>query len=195
MELRFAPLFSGSSGNSIYVGTDRTNLLIDAGVSGSRVLDELKTVGVNPSDLDGILVTHEHSDHIKGVGVLARKLRALDACVSASARSPRDLARIEAAGMTALRTGELAGKLSGFPLIFNTVPAPVFGPAELSGLFPGALLIDLASLPGGVAPDAALPDGCRVLHALSLPGRVAPRTAARAIHDTVLNILREEAVL
>ena len=75
MELRFAPLFSGSSGNAIYVGTDRTNLLIDAGVSGSRVLDELKTVGVNPSDLDGILVTHEHSDHIKGVGVLARKLR------------------------------------------------------------------------------------------------------------------------
>ncbi len=127
--------------------------------------------------------------------LLARKLRALDACVSASARSPRDLARIEAAGMTALRTGELAGKLSGFPLIFNTVPAPVFGPAELSSLPPGALLIDLASLPGGVAPDAALPDGCRVLHALSLPGRVAPRTAARAIHDTVLNILREEAVL
>ena len=75
MELRFAPLFSGSSGNAIYVGTDRTNLLIDAGVSGSRVLDELKTVGVNPSDLDGILVTHEHSDHIKGVGVIARKLR------------------------------------------------------------------------------------------------------------------------
>ena len=75
MELRFAPLFSGSSGNAIYVGTDRTNLLIDAGVSGSRVLDELKKIGVNPSDLDGILVTHEHSDHIKGVGVLARKLR------------------------------------------------------------------------------------------------------------------------
>ena len=75
MELRFAPLFSGSSGNAIYVGTDRTNLLIDAGVSGSRVLDELKKIGVNPSDLDGILVTHEHGDHIKGVGVLARKLR------------------------------------------------------------------------------------------------------------------------
>ena len=74
MELRFAPLFSGSSGNSIYVGTDRTNLLIDAGVSGTRVLEELKKIGVNPADLDGILVTHEHSDHIKGVGILARKL-------------------------------------------------------------------------------------------------------------------------
>ena len=127
--------------------------------------------------------------------MLARKLRALDANVSASARSPRDLARIESAGMTALRTGELAETLAAFPLIFNTVPAPVFGAAELAALAPGALLIDLASLPGGVAPDAPLPEGCRILHALSLPGRVAPRSAARAIHDTVLHILQEETVL
>lgn len=74
MELRFAPLFSGSSGNSIYIGTDRTHLLVDAGVSGSRVLDELKKIGVNPAAINGILVTHEHNDHIKGVGILARKL-------------------------------------------------------------------------------------------------------------------------
>lgn len=74
MELRFAPLFSGSSGNALYVGTDNTNLLIDAGVSGARVIAELKKIGVNPHQLDGILVTHEHADHIKGVGILARKL-------------------------------------------------------------------------------------------------------------------------
>ena len=74
MELRFAPLFSGSSGNAIYVGTDKTNLLIDAGVSGARVIAALKEIGVNPLDLDGILVTHEHDDHVKGVGILARKL-------------------------------------------------------------------------------------------------------------------------
>ena len=75
MELRFAPLFSGSSGNSIYVGTDRTNLLIDAGVSGTRILEELKRIGVKPADLDGILVTHEHSDHIKGLEMIARHFR------------------------------------------------------------------------------------------------------------------------
>lgn len=73
MELRFAPLFSGSSGNSIYVGCDGGHLLIDAGVSGTRVAKALESVGVAPGSLNGILVTHEHTDHIQGVGVLSRK--------------------------------------------------------------------------------------------------------------------------
>ena len=74
MELRFAPLFSGSSGNSIYVGNGNTNLLVDAGVAAARILDALKGIGVAPGSLDALLVTHEHSDHIKGVGILSRKL-------------------------------------------------------------------------------------------------------------------------
>lgn len=73
MELRFAPLFSGSSGNAIYVGCDGSHMLIDAGVSGTRVAKALESVGVSPAALDGILVTHEHTDHIQGVGVLSRK--------------------------------------------------------------------------------------------------------------------------
>ncbi len=125
--------------------------------------------------------------------LLARKLCALGAKVTASARSPEDFARIEAAGMKQLDTRKLAGKLKGFDLIFNTVPAPVFGPAELSDIAPACLLIDLASLPGGVAGDAR--PGCRVLHALSLPGKVAPLTAAKAVYETVLTILQEEGIL
>ncbi|MDO4270689.1 MAG: NAD(P)-dependent oxidoreductase [Eubacteriales bacterium] len=127
--------------------------------------------------------------------LLAHKLRALDAHVTVSARSPRDFARIEAEGMPTLDTRQLSGRLAPFDLIFNTVPAPVLGAPELAGLTPPCLVIDLASLPGGVAPDAKAPPDCRVLHALSLPGRVAPLSAARAIHDTVLTILQEEAVL
>ncbi len=73
MELRFAPLFSGSSGNSLYVGCDGGHLLIDAGVSCARVVAELRRSGVEPSQLCGVLVTHEHIDHIRGVGVLSRK--------------------------------------------------------------------------------------------------------------------------
>ena len=73
MELRFSPLFSGSSGNAVYVGCDTTHLLVDAGMSGSRIIAALQGVGVNPKELTAILVTHEHIDHIRGVGVLARK--------------------------------------------------------------------------------------------------------------------------
>ena len=73
MELRFSPLFSGSSGNAIYVGCDDTHILVDAGMSGTRVAKELELVGVDPHSLNGILVTHEHADHIKGIGILSRK--------------------------------------------------------------------------------------------------------------------------
>lgn len=73
MELRFSPLFSGSSGNATYVGCEDTHLLVDAGLSGNRVTQELQRVGVDPAALSAILVTHEHTDHIKGIGILSRK--------------------------------------------------------------------------------------------------------------------------
>lgn len=73
MELRFAPLFSGSSGNAIYVGCGDTHILVDAGLSGTRVTNELGKIGLHPSQLSAILVTHEHTDHTQGVGILSRK--------------------------------------------------------------------------------------------------------------------------
>lgn len=72
-EMRFAPLFSGSSGNSIYIGCGNTHILTDAGMSGSRITAELAKIGVTTDMLSGIIATHEHSDHIKGVGILSRK--------------------------------------------------------------------------------------------------------------------------
>lgn len=73
MQLSFAPLFSGSSGNATLVSCGNTNILIDSGVSGTRVINELKSIGIDPADLSAILVTHEHDDHVKGVGILSRK--------------------------------------------------------------------------------------------------------------------------
>ena len=73
MELRFCPLFSGSSGNALYLGCGDTHLLIDAGMSGAKITTEMERVGLSPKDLTGILVTHEHSDHISGVGILSRR--------------------------------------------------------------------------------------------------------------------------
>ena len=127
--------------------------------------------------------------------LLARKLYALDAQVTVSARCTRDFARIAAAGLHALDTRRLAGHLAGFDLIFNTVPAPILTTEVLSDMKPPCFIIDLASLPGGVSADTLLPDGCRVLHALSLPGKVAPLSAARAVFDTVDTILHEEGIL
>lgn len=71
--MRFSILASGSTGNSILVETDQTKILIDAGLSGKQIEAQLKEVKVDPKSLDAILVTHEHADHIKGVGVLARR--------------------------------------------------------------------------------------------------------------------------
>ncbi len=69
----FYSIASGSSGNCIYVGTDNSSVLIDAGVSCKRITDALKQIDRSPSDLTAIVITHEHSDHIAGLGVLCRK--------------------------------------------------------------------------------------------------------------------------
>ncbi|PRR82183.1 MBL fold metallo-hydrolase [Clostridium vincentii] len=69
----FCSLYSGSSGNSIFVSQDNTNILIDAGLPGKKIDEALKIIGQKGKELDGIFITHEHGDHIKGVGVLSRK--------------------------------------------------------------------------------------------------------------------------
>ena len=75
MDMIFCPLYSGSSGNALFVQYGGTRLLIDAGKSGKMITEALDMIGVDPKTLDGILVTHEHTDHIAGVGVLARKFK------------------------------------------------------------------------------------------------------------------------
>ena len=71
--MRMCSVASGSSGNCIYVGTDDTHLLVDVGISGKRTEAGLNELGITMRDIDGILITHEHSDHIAGLGVIARK--------------------------------------------------------------------------------------------------------------------------
>lgn len=73
--MKLVSLFSGSSGNAIFFSDGETRLLIDAGVSGKRIEAALKEIGEPPAGLRAILVTHEHSDHTSGIGVLARRYK------------------------------------------------------------------------------------------------------------------------
>lgn len=74
--MKLYSIASGSSGNCIYVGDDHTHILIDAGISKKRIEQGLHQIGLTLDDLTGIVVTHEHSDHIGGLGVVTRKCQA-----------------------------------------------------------------------------------------------------------------------
>lgn len=71
--MELCSIASGSSGNCIYVGSHATHLLVDVGISGKRTENGLNSIGLSCKDVDAILITHEHSDHISGLGVLSRK--------------------------------------------------------------------------------------------------------------------------
>jgi phosphoribosyl 1,2-cyclic phosphodiesterase len=75
MTLHFSVLASGSTGNAIYVETEDQRFLVDAGLSGKQMDALFQQIGREMKNLTGLLVTHEHSDHIKGIGIVARKYK------------------------------------------------------------------------------------------------------------------------
>ena len=75
MGISLSVLASGSRGNSLYVATEMVRLLVDAGLSARETERRLLSIGVSPKDLDGIVVTHEHLDHVRSVGTLSRRYK------------------------------------------------------------------------------------------------------------------------
>jgi len=71
--LNFCSLYSGSSGNSLLVETENSKILIDAGMSCKKIEEALHSIEVEPSSINAILVTHEHSDHVKGISTISKK--------------------------------------------------------------------------------------------------------------------------
>ena len=126
--------------------------------------------------------------------VLVQQLKGLGANVSLAARKFSDLAWAQVWGCGVEHSDQLDHWLCGYDLVINTVPAPILGREELSDLKPGALVIDLASKPGGVDFSAAADLGVKVIWALSLPGKTAPVTAGLAVKSTIYNILTELGV-
>ncbi|MBQ2676666.1 MAG: dipicolinate synthase subunit DpsA [Clostridia bacterium] len=125
--------------------------------------------------------------------ILSRTLQSLGADVTVAARKTSDLAWIKAEGYEGMNIYELSN-LHKYDIIFNTVPHLIFKRQQLQQLSEHCLIIDLASLNGGVDFEYAKELKLNAIHALSLPGKVAPKSAALIIKDTIFNYLREECL-
>ncbi len=123
--------------------------------------------------------------------VLCRTLQALGAHVTVAVRKKTDAAWIEAMGYEPAMTDQLPLLVPVSDIIYNTVPAPLFSAELLAGMKEDSVLIDLASLPGGVDFESARRLKKNVISALSLPGKVAPMTAGKLIKTAISHCLEE----
>lgn len=123
---------------------------------------------------------------------LARMLGALNAVTLVAARKASHLARITEMGLLPVPLQELPAYVKDVDVVFNTVPALVLDEQVLSQLYPGALIIDLASSPGGTDFTAAEKLGLRAVLAPGLPGKVAPKTAGRILARVIPDLLVKE---
>ena len=144
------------------------------------------------------ITLHEARVLVVGFGrvgrALAPRLQALGARVTVAARRYEQRSLAQSMGLGTERANRLPDWLCGYDLVVNTAPARVLGVEELSALKEGALVIDLASKPGGIDLRAAEQLELETIWALGLPGKVAPGSAGQAIVDTVLQILTEQEV-
>ena len=123
--------------------------------------------------------------------VLARKMAGLSAKVTCAARKDEDLAWIRAYGHKETNINALGENLSQYDIILNTVPHLVLSKERLQYVKKDALLIDLASNPGGIDKKEAKELNLKLVWALALPGKVAPVKNAEFIKDTIYNIVKE----
>ena len=123
--------------------------------------------------------------------IVANKFGKLSAIVTCAARKVSDLAWIKAYGYNSLNINDMLYDLKDFDIIINTVPQTILKEKELKHVNSEALLIDLASAPGGIDGKAAVNMGLNFIWALALPGRIAPTSSAKFIKDTVYTILDE----
>lgn len=126
------------------------------------------------------------------IGVLSPRLAALGVRVSVASRSAAGRAWAQAMGFRALDTAKLSGALGGADMVINTAPALVLTASRLTELPAGALVLDLASKPGGTDFDAARSFGIKAPTAPGLPGKWSPDTAAKAVRDAIYAVLEDE---
>lgn len=124
---------------------------------------------------------------------LSHILMGFGAKLAVSARKSADFSFIRSNGLEALNTADVKPRLSEFDVIFNTIPKMILGAHELSEVKNGAVIIDLASAPGGVDFQFAEKNKIKAIHALGLPSKISPKTASEIILEAVCNIERERS--
>lgn len=125
--------------------------------------------------------------------VLANMLKSLGAEVYVSARRKDSLAWIRINGFVPIEHKGIINS-GEYDLIFNTIPAMTIDAQIMAKIAVNAIIIDLASMPGGVDFESAKRMKIKAIHALSLPGKVAPKTSGEIIKNTIFNIIEEEKV-
>lgn len=143
--MRLCLLASGSKGNCLFVETGDTKLLVDAGLSATEICSRLAAIGVAPSELHGIAVSHEHADHIKGAGTLARKLK-----IPVLVSYPTHRASAEYFRKTQVIEFE-----SGYPFAFRNIMIDPF-PITHDAVDPVGFLIESGEGKIGVATDLGI---------------------------------------
>lgn len=200
------------AGAPVLVGVARPKLREMVDNCGLRLvemmcLDEVAILNSIPSAEGAIQLAMENSDitihgsscFVLGFGrtgmTLARALHGLGAETTVVARSPAQRARAREMGLRALDFEGFLSGAAGAEFLFNTVPAMVLDDKALGVISPGALVIDLASSPGGTDFASAGRRGIKAILAPGLPGKVAPRTAGIILADVIARILMEEPAL
>lgn len=123
--------------------------------------------------------------------ILARMLQGIGANVYVEARNYSDLAWISSYGYYPLHLNSIGDYLYEMDIVFNTIPHMILDEPMLLKLKKGCLVIDLASVPGGVDFEKSKELGIKTVWALGLPGKVAPKTAAKVMKNTIYNIIEE----
>lgn len=209
-DIPLANCFRYISPHAVVVGGMVTSYVAAAAsTAGIQIIDLLETEELAvrnalPTAEGALQIAMEETPHtiygsncvITGYGrisrLLARMLRGLGAQVTVTSRRSDHMAWIAAEGYQSCHTHRIAGIAPTADIFFNTVPSPVFTRELLQSIRPGALIIDLASLPGGTDFETAKKLGIRTVHALSLPGKVAPKSAAGYIAQVVTDIFDKE---
>ncbi|WAM32552.1 dipicolinate synthase subunit DpsA [Caldicellulosiruptor naganoensis] len=123
--------------------------------------------------------------------VLSKILKGFECNVFVAARKASDLTWCRAFGYVPVELSKLKEYVNRIDLIVNTIPAKVIGREIIDNIREDALVIDLASKPGGIAFEYANQKGINVVHALSLPGKVSPKKAAQYIVEVLVSLLKE----